>query len=283
MPVEDVISVMQGHQGQAEATTDARRFLGTQLYLATPCYGCQMTSDFAGSLLGLQAACPRVGLEIMFDFVGNESLVERARNILVARFLKSKCTHLLFVDSDIAFAPEAVFRLLERDVDVATGVYSKKMHDWDLIKRKLQDGETEPVHQMGLDFNINVHSSSEVTNGFVKVLDSATGFMLIKRKVLEDMCAMYEPELSCVNDLQGHDIDKYVAIFACMIDPVSRRFLSEDYSFCRRYQAMGGDIWADVASPLTHIGTTAYRGDIRQRFRSGNNIAGTPQSTTTRA
>lgn len=240
----------------------------TKVYLATPCYGCHMTIPFLISVLGLQSACAQRGIELQIDFVGNESLVERARCILMARFLKSDSTHLLFIDADIGFRAESVFRLVDFDKDVTTAVYSKKSFDWGKVKEKLGAGTKEPVHQTGLDFNINIASDKEAITpeGFVKVLDAATGFMLIKRAVLERMTAHYHDELNCVNDIQGQQIKEYVALFQCLIDPHTRRFLSEDFSFCRRYQQLGGDIWADLASPLSHIGTNIFTGDIRNRL-----------------
>lgn len=252
-----------------------------KLYLATPCYGCQLTVVFLSSLLGLQAACAQRGYELIVDLIGNESLVERARNILAARFLDSDATHLLFIDADIGFRPESVMRLVECDKDVTTGIYPKKSFDWDMVRRKVQAGDAEPVYQMGLDFNINIHATTaQITNGFVKVLDSATGFMLIKRAVLERMTEHYRGELHCVNDIQGQSIKEYVAVFACMIDPDTRRFLSEDYSFCRRYQRLGGEIWADVASPLCHMGTHVFAGDALERLRSGGARYPAPQILT---
>lgn len=242
--------------------------LPTKIYLATPCYGCQMSVVFMSSVVQLQAACAQRGIELLVDFVGNESLIERARNILVARFLLSDASHLLFIDADIGFNPAAVFRLLEFDKDVTTAVYAKKAFEWDRVRAKLEQGEArEPVFQMGLDFNINIASAKEpVRDGFAKVLDSATGFMLIKRHVLQRMTDHYRRELHCVNDIPGQTLKDYVAIFACLIDPDTRRFLSEDYSFCRRYQALGGEIWADLASPLAHIGTNIFHGDLRARM-----------------
>lgn len=238
-----------------------------KLYVATPCFGCQMSVAYMVSILNLQAACVQRGVECFIDFIGNESLVERARNILAARFLESDATHLLFIDADIGFSPNAVFRLLDSGKDVVTAVYPKKALNWDQIKAKLDAGETEPVYQMGLDFNINIATqSSEVTDGLVPVLDSATGFMLIARKVLTHMYDHYRTELFCVNDILGQSTKDYVALFACMIDQSTRRFLSEDYSFCRRWQSLGGEIWADIASPLAHIGTGIFTGDIRQRL-----------------
>ena len=60
---------------------------------------------------------------------------------------------------------------------------------------------------------------------------------------------------------------EYTALFDCMIDPKTRRSLSEDYAFVRRAQAMGFELWSDLASPLSHTGNYTFEGDIRQRFK----------------
>ena len=239
----------------------------THLYVATPAYGCQVQTAFASSLLQLQGACFAKGIEISVDLLGNESLVPRGRNILVARFLKSTATHLLFIDADIAFAPDAVLdRLLPADKDVITGVYAKKAIDWNAVKA--HKNPQEPLQSAGLDYNINVApGTNTVTDGVVRVLDSATGFMMIKRRVIEDMYKEYADTLWCKNDIQGSTgVDCYCAIFDCLIDEDSRRYLSEDYAFCRRFQKMGGEIYADISFPLCHIGAHTFSGDVRERF-----------------
>lgn len=250
-------------QQRGPSTAPAPR---AKIFLATPCYGCQLTVSFAASLVGLQAEAARRGVEVRMEFIGNESLVERARNILTAKFMQTDCTHLLFVDADIGFDPRAVFRLLDFDRDVTSAVYPKKAIDWGMVRRKLLANEPEDVRQMGLDFNINCTSPDMPVNGFIEVLDTATGFMLIKRDVVRRMYDRYRDELFAVNDLQGHDVKDYVAIFACMIDPDTKRFLSEDYAMCRRWQAMGGTIHACLATPLGHTGTYHFNGDIRHRL-----------------
>ena len=239
------------------------------LYLATPCYGCCMTVQYLASLLSLQGACLQRGVELVVDFIGNESLVQRARNVLTARFVKSKATHLLFIDADIGFDPATVFRLLDHDKDVTTAIYPKKMINWQAVEDKMKAGSAEAPQQAGLDFNINLAgTSAQAKNGFVPVLDAATGFMLVKRELLERMNAAFEKELHCVNDIMGTNatVPTYVALFDCMIDPDTRRYLSEDYAFCRRVQQQGGQIWADIASPLVHVGNQMYEGDMRHRF-----------------
>jgi len=240
---------------------------GPSIYLAVPCYGCLMMNTFAASIIALQALCAQRGVPIYMDFVGNESLIERARNILVKRFLQTEgFTHFMFIDADIGFNPESVLRLLDFDKDVTSAVYPKKSINWEHVKEKIASGSPEGIHQMGLDFNINIKSHEQPNNGFVRVLDVATGFLMMKRGVLERMYKHYEKELFAVNDIIGQSVKDYVAIFACMIDPDTKRFLSEDYAFCRRYQLMGGDIWADITTPLSHTGTHVFSGNIKERF-----------------
>ena len=61
------------------------------------------------------------------------------------------------------------------------------------------------------------------------------------------------------------------ALFDCIIDPDSKRYLSEDYTFCRRWQQMGGDVFLDPRTALNHVGHYTFRGNIRKLF-TGNPV-----------
>lgn len=240
-----------------------------ELYVATPAYGCKLNAAFVACIMQLQGECMRKGISMAFQLLGNESLVQRARNILIEQFHQSEAQFLLFLDADLAFSPTAIVdRLLPfaraHPDAVVTGVYPKKSYDW----ARLDAHSAEPIHAQAVDFNINiVDQAAEIVDGFVKVLDSATGCMMIPRGVVTRMKEAF-PDLHCINDINPgkHPVKEYVAIMDVMIDPVSRRYLSEDYAFCRRFQGIGGDIYADIATGMCHIGTHAYEGDIRERF-----------------
>ena len=88
-----------------------------------------------------------------------------------------------------------------------------------------------------------------VENGFIPIMDGPTGFMCIKRSVFKTLEDKF-PELWCKNDHQNRDFDDYHACFDCMIDPKSKRYLSEDYAFCRRWQQCDGKIYADINTTL---------------------------------
>jgi hypothetical protein len=229
------------------------------IFIATPAYGCLVNNAYLSSLIMLRSALSRSGVASMVQLTGNESLVQRARNLMTAQFLKTDCTHMLWLDADLAFGPDTVLSMLEFDRDVTAAIYCKKNVTWDKAYADPPASATEPVEQRGLDYNINLVDSAKLENGrYCEVLDAATGFMLIKRSVVEKMYAAYGC-LQCINDVPGSEIKDYVALYDCMIDPETRRYLSEDYAFCRRWQLLGGSIHACLATPLSHIGSYTYR------------------------
>lgn len=263
--MEDTV---EGKVGTEAAQPDAPS-QNPVLFVATPAYGCMLTSQYLQCLIQTQLALGSVGVGMCIDLLGNESLITRARNLLTKRFLDSQATHLLFIDADISWTPEAIIRVLRKDEGVVTGVYPKKYVDWNQVDQKLKEGSKEPVHMMGLDYNINVTDRElKLQNGFGKVMDAATGFMLIKREVVVSMYERYGSELFVVNDIIGQHqtIKDYVAVFDCMIDPDNRRSLSEDFAFSRRLQKMGGHVHADLAMALGHTGGFHYEGNLGQRL-----------------
>ena len=62
--------------------------------------------------------------------------------------------------------------------------------------------------------------------------------------------------------------DDYHACFDCMIDPTTKRYLSEDYAFCRRWQQIGGKIYADLATTLGHVGNLPFSGCLKDRLKA---------------
>ena len=97
--------------------------------------------------------------------------------------------------------------------------------------------------------------------------EAPTGFMVIKRHVFLAMMKHY-PELNYVPDGPPNNPQAHLhwRFFDCMVDPDSGRYLSEDYAFCRRWRAIGGEIWLDQTSRLTHTGPYSFVGNAASRF-----------------
>ena len=110
-----------------------------------------------------------------------------------------------------------------------------------------------------------------VENGAVEVLDASTGFFLIKREVIEKMMNEY-PELHYRNDSNiDEKFNKYCySFFDTVHDPDDNRYLSEDYTFCRRWQKIGGEIWLDPNTKLNHIGAYTFEGDVSKIINREN-------------
>ena len=235
-----------------------------KVFVSTPCYGGVCLQAYAESMLNLQRLCAIKGIQLLIDTTENESLITRARNISIARFLyKSDADFFIFIDADIHFAAESVIRLIESGHDVAVAVYPKKVIMWNQADDAVQNGDTRDLARLSSSLVMNFkYAKSKIEDGFTEVLDGPTGFMCIKRSVIVTMYEKYK-NLMCVNDHQNRDLEEYCAIFDCLIDPDNRRYLSEDYAFCRRWQLIGGKIHADVTTVLGHVGTLRFNGSFQ--------------------
>ena len=209
------------------------------------------------------------GIVLYIDTTENESLVHRARNVAVGRFMqKSDADYFMFIDADIHFDPESVIRLIKSEHDVSVACYPKKCVMWEQAANAVKSGDERNMAMLSSSLVINFGARNRpIENGFIEILDGPTGFMLIKRGVFKKLEEKF-PELWCKNDHQNRDFDDYHAVFDCMIDPDSRRYLSEDYAFCRRWQQCGGKIYADVNTTLGHIGNLPFTGCMKDRLKN---------------
>jgi hypothetical protein len=210
------------------------------------------------------------GIQVQLELLGRESLITRGRNALVAKFLDDPdATHLIFIDADIGFEPGQVFRMLEFDRDVVAGMYPLKDITWDAAAiARIRRGE--PLEHAFLRF-VGVAcdgNEQEEENGFVTGSYAGAGFLMIKRIVFDKLKASYpylqyraahtaaEPSLST---------NQY-AFFDCVIEESSGEYLSEDYTFCQRWRAIGGKIWLDTQGILAHVGPHEFVGTPRDRY-----------------
>ena len=238
MPVPDLVKTApqmpQGNQFD---------FSKVHVHFAVPCYGGMVSEPTMTSFLRFTLLAQRVGLNWSLDTMVNESLVTRARNNLCAKMMtNAQATHFMFIDADIRFEPEAIFGMIAADKDVIGGLYPKKA--------------------LPISYVINVKPGTMIQNDIFPVDTMGTGFMMFKRHVYEKLIAAH-PETKYVDDVglgKQYEPNMY-AIFDCEIDERGH-YLSEDWTFCRRWAALGGEIYAHAKVLLNHSGHYEFAGDL---------------------
>ena len=211
--------------------------MNPHIFVAVPVYGC-VPVGFMQAMMKLEM---EASVNISIRFGAGDSLVSRARNSLTAQFLKTDCTHLLFIDSDLIFDAGQVKRLLAHDKDVAGGFYPKK-----------QDGAVQWVCN-------GKENTGPDESGLIELRYIGTGFMLIKRAVIESMITRYGDSIAFHPDDRPADTEWDIWQVGCYKYPDGFvRHLSEDWYFCQRWLDMGGTVWGDTRLILKHIGQAVY-------------------------
>ena len=255
------------------------------IFIATPCYGGQIGEPYFRSMMRFAILCNKYDIKYTISTLANESLITRGRNTLNSFFMENKeATHLFFIDADIEFNPEDILRMVAYDKPIVVGAYPKKAVNWNsIIEAARADGtetaETIEGHSSNYVVNFdflkdkdgNRTPQVQIVDNLVKLKDAGTGFMCINKNVMQQMFDAM-PETKYVNDINvDAKFEPFMyALFDCIIDPESRRYLSEDYTFCRRWQDMGGDVWLDPRTALNHVGHYTFRGNIRKLFTGKN-------------
>ncbi len=173
--------------------------------------------------------------------------VSTARNRLVQRALATNCTHVLWLDGDVAFHADAIVQLLRLDVDVACLAY-------------LARPNAEGVRTSERSYSVCLTDlEQEPVRGTVRVDHSGFGALLMRREVLTRLTAAH-PELAC-RDNYGEAGDTH-ALFAELIEDGVR--YSEDVSFCKRWAGLGGAIHVLLDADTSHgeAGIGNYARDV---------------------
>lgn len=246
---------------------DAARFsydlqLGGVMF-GVPMYGGLCHDAFLHGMLETAQVFKDRGIPFNYVTLRNESLIQRARNHIVARFLASTCTHLFFVDADIGFTADAVLRILAHDRPIMAGLYRKKtLGSVDFAMNPLPDGEGT--------------AECDPRTGAVRVAHAATGFLCIKREVLMTMWGAH-PELRYrLYETEGDPgpwRDWNFLAFDCFIDKRGY-YLSEDYGFAVRAAELGFQTWVDPGIILEHYGTACFVADPMPMFAPVNAVGG---------
>lgn len=224
-----------------------------RLFLACPTTE-KFNPPFVASLFDAVSALAAAGIQAdLCTEVGN-CHVDDARNSLVRQFLLSDCTDLVFIDADVGFRASDLVKLARYDRDVVAGVYPKK-----------QDDEEFPV-ACAPGVELWAEPDGCVVKGIVGL---PTGFMRVRRHVLETMVEAFKPRsFAGAGSKPGDPL--YTIIFEREIHAGKR--YSGDYNFCRRWVALGGELAVDPHMAFVHEGSKQWVGDLASYWRRAHGV-----------
>ena len=260
-----------------EISIDVGELRKRKILVTTPMYGGMCGGQYTKSTADLVKLAGHYQMTIDFFYLFNESLITRARNYCVDEFLRNEqYTHLMFIDSDIGFNPNDVLSLAaiadpESDKDIICAPYPKKTISWEKIKLAVDKGfADENPHNLEKyvgDFVFNpTEGATEIAiEEPCEVMEGGTGFMMIQRKTFEKYAEAY-PELMYKPDhVRSENFDgtrEIMCFFDALIDPKSKRYLSEDYMFCQWARAIGLKVWMCPWMQMSHMGSYNFAGSL---------------------
>lgn len=260
-----------------------------KIFVATPMYGGMCHGMYTKASCDLAKISQAYEMDVKMFYLFNESLITRARNYCVDEFLRSDYTHMMFIDSDIGFDPNDVLSLAiiadEGNRDIVCGPYPKKTIAWEKIKKAVEmgfgDKNPNELENFGGDYVFNPASDAlEMRlDEPIEVLEGGTGFMMITKNAFKKFDEAY-PDLRYYPDhvrtkhFDGsRDIGMY---FQSLIDPESKRYLSEDYMFCQYMKKAGVPTWYCPWIKLTHTGSYVFQGSLLDLAQLGVSATADP-------
>lgn len=212
--------------------------------IAMPCYGGVVSDKTAKGLFNLGKELRTAGIDHGLLTMANESLVTKARSRIANFFMNNtEYEYILFIDADIGFTPEDVFKLIISNKDIVCGAY--------------------PMKGIPLRYNYNI-SQPEVKEGdLVKIENIGFGFALIHRRVFEDISNKYKEELKyypATNNSSYPPTEKeYHNSYHYFLElKKDMSYLPEDFSFFERAKSVGYTAWLNTTIKLSHVGSHVY-------------------------
>jgi hypothetical protein len=191
--------------------------------------------------------------------------------------MRSTSEHMLFIDSDIGFNPQDVIAMMalqaqdEEKYEIIGGPYPKKCISWEKIKsavdKGIADEDANVLEKFVGDFVFNPKGGQQsiAIGEPCEVLEIGTGFMMVTKKAMQKFADKYPEYLYRPDHVRTEHFDgsrEIMMFFQAEVDPVSKRYLSEDYWFCQKAQAADIKTWFCPWMKLQHVGTYIFGGSL---------------------
>jgi hypothetical protein len=238
------------------------------IMIATPTQG-HVATPYMKTIIATMNDLALNGIHARFDTTEDSDLPKQ-RNVLATRFYESDCTHIFFVDSDMAFSANVCRLMLERAKPIIGTVTQTKSLDHRRVAEALRRGLSfEEALTFGSDWVCTIPEDRDIVveNGLMEVDYLGFGAVLISRLVFDTLIRQ--------GGVQRQHLTKPAwgpfYNFFTLREQAARanQSVSEDITFCDRWRLdCGGKLWALVDVPIYHIGDYAYGGPFIDNLRA---------------
>lgn len=208
--------------------------MNVKLFIATPAFDGKVNVQYSISLSDTVALLNQNHIKCQLKIVTSGSLLCAERNRLVDAFLRSDCTHMLCIDSDLGWPAESVLSLLSKKLDFVGGCYPARGAKSFIFIPTLND-----------DNSLLVDDTKTLIN--MKYIPA--GFILLSRNLLQTMTETYQ-ELK----FTPKDLSQCAGYALFNTELFEGEFWGEDFTFCRRAREAGFQIWVDPMIEFDHAG-----------------------------
>lgn len=219
---------------------------GQKVLLATPAYE-NPDAAYTFSVQQSREALSAAGIQSAYLLLSGNCHVDDGRNSIVAEFLQTDCTDLVFLDADVSWSPDALVKLCRFNCDFVGGVY--------------------PFRREGNgNMPVRLIAGTRAAGGLLEVDGLPAGFMRMRRTVLERLSAVADHH-------DKRDGGRVPILFERTLDGAER--FSGDLAFCRKWRALGESIFAAVDLRLGHTGKVIHHDSLAAFLRreSGTTLA----------
>ena len=247
-----------------------------RIFVGTPVHS-DVSIHFFKACLEFQKECFVRKIPIMFQ-VMKSSLVTQGRQLCVASFLQSECTHLLFIDSDISFSYKSIERLIAYDKEITLIPYPIKSMDSDKLRARIKAGSELDPKLLGNQYTLSIEDPKKINveDGFIEVERGPAGCMLIKREAFDKLIKEY-PEFTIEQHtlIDGKLVKRphMYNFFDTYWNPNDKTYTGEDFYFCKLAKHAGIKMYALIDEYISHHGEFTYTGRLLDEFKMAENVA----------
>jgi hypothetical protein len=208
-----------------------------KVMIATPCYDGKIAAHYADSMLNSVILGSKEKIIIRPVYLPHQAVIQYARNELLKLFLASEFEQLVFIDSDQAWKPEDLIKLIKSDKDFVGAPVIRK-------------AEREMYNIKCVDNPLKINK-----DGYMVVDAVGTGMLKLSRNCVQKV---WDISQEYTMDFQK---EPHRMAFEIGINDKGQT-VSEDNMFCFKWQELGGKVYIDTSIDPYHIGDKIWKGNF---------------------